>query len=329
MVANKRPAFKTCTRCGQTTALTQFTPSTAPLYSDGYLPICDKCLMDIVMKQGSLDDWNFVDKVCQWLDVPFLPKRWMELREKQEGAQAILAYLKMFAGGEYERIDWGEQQAEWMKLRDAGALTYETVPGYTESQLQELRLRWGANYSDEELYYLENLYNGVLSTQSINGVLQTDQALKLCKLSLAIDSAIRSGDNIDKLLGSYEKIIKVGDFTPKNVKNAQDFDSVGELVYYLEKTGWVNKFYDGVPKDIVDVTMQNIQQFCQRLYTQEPGIGEDINKRIDALKSARAIEDDMGLLDDYSGVSEAELDAEVEAILAEQGEFNPEEGITK
>jgi len=44
--------------------------------------------------------------------------------------------------------------------------------------------------------------------------------LKLCKLSLAIDSAIRSGENIDKLLGSYEKIIKVGEFTPKNIKNA-------------------------------------------------------------------------------------------------------------
>ena len=30
----------------------------------------------------------------------------------------------------------------------------------------------------------------------------------------------RSGENIDKLLGSYEKIIKVGEFTPKNIKNA-------------------------------------------------------------------------------------------------------------
>lgn len=91
--------------------------------------------------------------------------------------------------------------------------------------------------------------------------------MKLCKISLTIDSRIREGGDIDKLLGSYEKLVKIGDFTPRNVKNAEDFDSVGELFSYLEKTGFVNKFYDGVNRDIVDITMNDIQNFCQRLYT--------------------------------------------------------------
>jgi hypothetical protein len=28
----------------------------------------------------------------------------------------------------------------------------------------ELKMKWGANYDEEELYYLEMLYNGVMTT---------------------------------------------------------------------------------------------------------------------------------------------------------------------
>jgi len=42
------------------------------------------------------------------------------------------------------------------------------------------------------------------------------------------------------LLGSYDKLVKIAEFTPKNAKNANDFDSVGELFRWLEKRGWKN-----------------------------------------------------------------------------------------
>ncbi|MDT3386807.1 MAG: hypothetical protein LIR46_03435 [Bacteroidota bacterium] len=60
------------------------------------------------------------------------------------------------------------------------------------------------------------------------------------------------------MLTSYDKLVKTAEFTPKNVKNATDFDSVGELFRWLEKRGWRNKFYDDVTRDIVDETMKNI-----------------------------------------------------------------------
>lgn len=166
---------------------------------------------------------------------------------------------------------------------------------------------------------MERLFQGVQNTQNINGDLQMDQALKLCKLSLIIDSRIREGADIDKMLGSYEKLVKIGEFTPKNAKNAEDFDSIGELAAYLEKTGFVNKFYDGVKRDIVDITMNNIQNFCQRLYTQEPGIGEEITKRIEALQTAKDIEDSMGLLDNYTS---DEMTQEVDDYF-ESEDFDP------
>mgnify|MGYP003505934165 FL=1 len=80
-------------------------------------------------------------------------------------------------------------------------------------------------------------------------------------MSYEIDCRIREGADFDKILASYDKLVKTAEFTPKNVKNINDFDSVGELIKWLEKRGWKNTFYDDVSRDIVDETMQNFQAF--------------------------------------------------------------------
>ena len=131
-----------------------------------------------------------------------------------------------------------------------------------------------------------------MTTQNVNGALQVDQAIKICKMSYEIDCRIREGTEFDKLLASYDKLVKAAEFTPKNVKNINDFDSVGELIKWLEKRGWVNSFYDGVTRDIVDETIKNIQNFNQRLYTNESGIGDEITRRINALREAKQIEEE-------------------------------------
>ena len=140
------------------------------------------------------------------------------------------------------------------------------------------------------MIYLENLYDGLLLTQNINGALQGDQAIKICKISYEIDCRIREGVDFDKLLASYDKLVKTGEFTPKNVKNASDFESMGELCRWLEKRGFVNPFYDGETRDVVDETIKNIQSWNQRLYTNESGIGDEITQRIQALKTAAELE---------------------------------------
>ena len=95
--------------------------------------------------------------------------------------------------------------------------------------------------------------------------LAIDQAQKLCKLSLEIDKRIRAGDkDVDKFLSSYDKIVKTADFTPKSVKNATDFDSIGELMFWLEKRGHQNKFYDNTTRDVIDETLKNIEAWNQR-----------------------------------------------------------------
>lgn len=301
MGLQKRPTLiKVCSKCNQPHGVEDFLPTRNKLFLDETIPICSDCLCEIAREADG--DWEKIDKLCQYLDIPFVPKQWQKISE-QDPLNGFLTYARVFQSKEYEKLGWGEYYREFKKLKDSGVIENE-LPLLKESERKRLVKKWGP-YDDDDLGYLEDLENGIYTTQNVNGKLSKDQAQKLCKLSLLIDSRIREGADCDKLLGSYDKLIKIADFTPKNVKNVNDFESVGELYAWLEKRGWVNKYYDDVKRDVVDETMANIQQFCQRLYTNEPGIGEEIEKRIESLKNAKEIEDSYGVsenidLDQYS-----------------------------
>ena len=288
-IARRRTfALKQCNRCGASQTPDAFAPTKSIFYPDGALPICNSCIESYLVDVDF--DWKEVDKLCQYADIPFVPKEWERLR-KMNGDKVFGIYAEVFAQTEYESLGWSDYYAAFRDLKASGDIE-EELPGIADQRRAKLQERWGANYDDEALRYLENLYSGLMTTQNVNGALQVDQAIKICKMSYEIDNRIREGSDFDKLLSSYDKLVKAAEFTPKNVKNINDFDSVGELIKWLEKRGWKNSFYDGVTRDIVDETIKNFQNFNQRLYTNESGIGEQITERINGLKSVKQIEDE-------------------------------------
>jgi hypothetical protein len=300
--------LKTCSRCNGSFGPDAFSETKSFFYKDGYLPICNSCIEEYLVENNF--DWEAVDKVCQYADIPFVPSEFERLHE-MNGDKVFPVYAKVFLSSDYNGLDWGVYFRRFKELKEAGLIDDE-LPVIKEKKLSQLKEKWGANYDEEELHYLEGLYDGMLQTQNVNGALQDDQAKKLCKISLEIDSRIREGSDFDKILSSYDKLVKVAEFTPKNVKNATDFDSVGEVFRWLEKRGWINKFYDGVTQDVVDETMKNIMNFNQRLYVNESGITEEIERRLSALKNAQELENYYNTdkeydLDEYDNAGYDEL----------------------
>jgi hypothetical protein len=57
-----------------------------------------------------------------------------------------------------------------LELRAAGHLEDE-LPEVAEQKRKELKEKWGKNYDDEALAYLDDLYRGLLNTQNVNGKL--------------------------------------------------------------------------------------------------------------------------------------------------------------
>lgn len=265
-----------------------FAPTKSYFFPDGVIPFCNDCV-DKDLRNHDWD-WDYIDKMCQTADIPFVPREWERLKEMTE-QEVFYRYATIFLSSEYDGLGWSDYYKAFKDLKAAGRLEDE-LPEIAERREKELKEKWGANYDMEALQYLEGLFNGLMTTQNVNGALQVDQAKKICKMSYEVDRRIEEGSDFDKLLSSYDKLVKAAEFTPKNVKNINDFDTFGEAIKWLEKKGWRNTFYDGVTRDIVDESMKNFQNFNQRLYTNESSIGEEITRRLEALKNTAAIENE-------------------------------------
>lgn len=309
-------SVRTCLRCGRSQPESNFARTHSPFYPEGFLPLCDNCITDW-LRQGDFS-WESIDKICQYAGIPFIVKEWERLLELNTKETIWSTYSRVFESQDYEGLGWDSYDRQYRELKRAGLIEDE-IPLVREAHFKELRQRWGGNYADEELYYLEDLYSGLLLSQNVSGALAIDQARKLCKLSLEIDKRIRAGDkDVDKFLSSYDKIVKTADFTPKNTRNAEDFDSIGEIVHFLEKRGHTNKFYDNVTRDVIDETLKNMEAWNQRLYINEGGLGEEVTSRLQALQNVADSENF------YQLQSEFDLD-KYEAEAAAFGDDDNEE----
>ena len=311
---NKPFLLKTCSHCGGAYGVEFYCKTKSLFFPDGYLPLCNNCIENILLENEY--SWDIVDKYCQYADIPFVPAEFEKIKEMNE-AKVFSTYAQLFLKEEYSNFDWKTYYLEFKILKEEKQIE-EELPGVREEKYRKLKEKWGP-YSHEDLNYLEQLLNGLLTTQNINGALQFDQALKVCKISLELDSRIREGSDFDKMLTAYDKLVKTAEFTPKNTKNASDFDSVGELMKWMEKRGHITRFYDNVTRDIVDETIKNIQAWNQRLYTNDSSIADEINNRIEALKNIQKVENFYDTQQDFD-VDEYENAGFEELIMNEEFE---------
>lgn len=291
-------ASKICTKCKDEKTTAHFIAVNSPLHS-GSLPVCRECLAKMISSAPEKERWNVIDKICQWADVPFLPDEWEKLYQAN-GKDTLGVYIAIFRTEQYKTLDWMTYNNVYLQLLEEGRVE-DAIPELREKRLQDWRRKWGMGYDEEQLEYLENLHLGLINSQNVVGALNEDQALKLCKISLIIEEKIRGGVDFTKDLKAYDELAKLSNLTPKNVKDANEFDSFGEVYAYLEKTGWQNKYYDGAVRDEVDNTEKNIKNWIRYLYINETGIAEEIEQRINNLKVAAELEgekfDEIGFRD--------------------------------
>ena len=310
-------ATKVCTRCKKEMSTAQFIAVDSNLHT-GSLPICRQCLSKQIEEAYQKEDgWNTVDKICQWADIPFVPEFWEKTR-KGHGKEAIGVYISTFRMKPYDKLDWGMYNRTYLQIQEENRVE-DALPSIRENEMNKLRRKWGSNYDDEELEYLENLHLGLISSQNIVGALNEDQALKLCKISLVIENKIRAGADFDKDLRAYDQLSKLANLTSKVVKDGNEFNSVGEVFAYLEKTGWKNPYYDGAIRDEVDFSMKDIKLWLQYLYTNETGVAEEIEHRINQLKAAAEL---RGGQFDEEEFRRYLKEQENEPVLLEE-DFNP------
>lgn len=285
---------KICGKCGRELPINSFPPSRAT-FSDGSgaFPWCADCLeryfLDIINSNPD-QVWNAMDEVCRAANICFLPNRWTKVYSALK-ARAPFQYLTLLKKAEtYSSLDWKEQNAKWEELVASGRIE-DIHEAFSADELKSLRQRWGNQYNEDELRQLQSMFDGIKNSFGVGDTVGEDNARKLAMLSLEIDKCIASGGaGLDKLITPYNKIQANAGFTADNTRDMNSFESVSELMLYLEKTGWKKKFVTDVPRDLVDLTIKDIQAHNTRLYKGESTMSDQIDEKLKAIMRVEELE---------------------------------------
>lgn len=300
-----------CLYCKQERATEEFVPTKSPFHPKGRSLLCVNCLERLV----KADDLEAVDKMCRWLDIPFLIDQWTRLY-KNSKERTLRLYIKLLEeNASYAALDWSQVNEKWRLSMENNTIE-NNIPSINEQWRAQMRLKWPSDMErdDDDYRYLENFYNDLCTTQNLVSATQRDDAKRLCEVGLLATKKIRAGLDAKNEMAIYHNIVKTEGFEPKNAKNIGDFDSVGELYTWLEKRGWKPKWHTE-PQDSVDFTIQNIQKYLQRLVTNEGSIGDQVENRRKQLELAAKLEDHYDYTSDEEENAEADIEYEGAAEL--------------
>lgn len=274
-------AQKTCILCKEDKSLAHYIGTRSQLLG-GSLPICRECVAEYLKNKTDDERWNAVNKLCQLADIPFVPEEFEKISQANQ-KDAFGTYCSIFRDKPYDTLDWTMYNDAYNTLKEEERVE-DALPKVKAARRDSLIKKWGPNYDETEMEYLENLHSGIITSVGVVSPLQEDQIIKLCKVSLIIEQKIRESVDIDKDLKSYDNLSKLAGITTEAMKEGNEFNSAGEVFAFLEKLGFKPKYYDGAVRDEVDKSMKDIMYWLRYLYINETGIAEDIKERMEALK---------------------------------------------
>lgn len=261
--------YRLCPECGKKQNLDLFLPtSNSSLYSnDGLSYICIECIASKIDRKKL----ETIDKMCQFLDLPFDANKWIEMENNYEKLGPLLIdYCQEMTNGKYVDNDWYKYNQMWEKCREYNSVTDELTELHNDLLLY-LRKKWGHidGFTLDEYMRMEEYERHTLSHYPFKDEARRDMVRKLAKLSAIADHCISSGDNKEatNVLQSYNTLMKELGIRTETASNENTIETLSELVAYLEKTGYLLNYKITENRDIVDKTIENLQQYVKRLFT--------------------------------------------------------------
>lgn len=309
MTTDTKIQKRTCLKCKQQKELWFFKETSSPFFPGKRSMICTNCLERMVRAE----DFNEIDRLCRYLDIPFNLDEWTRLYEIH-GEHTLTAYFELLADDKYDTVSWKEENERWKIAKETKSID-EEIKVISKAKTKELVKRWSSEYSEEELLFLEEFYNKIIATQNVSTPILHEYARDLCEIQLRIKKGLRSGLDVKKDMDSRDNIIKMAKFDASNAKSAADFESIGELMVYYGKQGFHPKWHQE-PQDSVDFCMKNIQSYLQRLVTNEGNFAEQVEDKREKFNTTQRIEE-MGEDEVYIDNSQEKIDYEDEDEASE------------
>ena len=299
-----------CPKCGQQKDLELFLPMAASShYSiDGTSPICIECIAQHIDRK----DLTTIDRMCQFLDLPFDADRWIQMESTYEKlGPLLLDYCFEMTKDNYQDSDWSKINALWSKAREYNGLI-DKITSIHADLLLYLRKKWGASseLTLDDYMRMEEYERHTLSHYPFKDEARKDVIRKLAKLSVLSDKSITDGNTKDAVsyLQAYNTLMKELGIGSEVANNEGSINTLSELVSYLEKKGFVLNYRINESRDVVDKTIENMQQYVRRLFM-------DSSETVNEMYNQKQLAEESGTFLD---------DDDLEALYANSGEDNVE-----
>lgn len=181
----------------------------------------------------------------------------------------------------------------------------------SDEEIVYLRTKWGKTYKPDEWVQLESLYQNMMDSYDVQGAGHEDTLKLACKTSLKSNQLLDMGDidSAQKMVRMYDQLMKSGNFTAaQNKKDKGDFiDSISELVELCEKDGFIPRYYVDSPKDRVDETILDLQNYTKTLVVEEMNLGNLIEGAVREMVREENKEEDEDIDDemlDFDSIEE-------------------------
>lgn len=289
--------------------------------------VCEDCL-NSQFDYTSLKQANFF---CRTYNIPFLPDKWCAI-SKEEKFGTFAAYVNVIADeypkslyNEPQTGDlWEEMDAEWRKCLTHDELIEKIKPIKDDFMLR-MQIKWGQQYTFQEYLALEHLYTNTIQSTGTTNPLTIDIVKKIAIVSVNMEKALNEGEI--KAAGEYSKMHKslidaAGLNDMIEVGETDVISTVSELCDYLESKDFEYDFYDGVSRDIVDKTIDDMQSWTRNFVANATGIQqtyeliEDTYKnKLEKEKSGQAFDETSldDLIEQTKKKSSQEFDEELNA----------------
>ena len=310
--------YRVCALCGKRKEIIDYPPtSNLSRYSrNGSSLVCVDCLCEKVNK----NDLETVDKMCQFLDLPFDANKWIDMARQYENLRdRIMDYCNAMTREEYQDSDWSKVNNYWAKAREYGGLVDEITAIHSDLLLY-LRKKWGnsAELTLDDYIRMEEYERHTLSHYPFKDEARKDVIRKLAKLSVLSDKYISEGNTKDATayLQSYNTLMKELGIGNEIASSENSINSLSELVSYLEKKGFILNYRINEDRDVVDKTIKNMEQYVRRLFNDsQETVNEMYNQKTISNESGTVIDDD-----DLEALyaSDGEQETELEEVLNEE-----------
>lgn len=159
-------------------------------------------------------------------------------------------------------------------------ITSSMYEGLTLEDKSYLLAKWGKTYSIEECLKMEKFCLEMMESYDIRSASHIDYLMKICKCSLKMDQCLDCNDldGFNKVSKIYDMLMKAAKFQPIQTQESNDenVDAIGLMVALCEKDGFIPRYDISEPKDVVDYTIKDFDNYLRKLVVNETNLANSL-----------------------------------------------------